>query len=93
MRARTLVVLALALVSVALTLAACGGDDDGETTTDPPPTESPSGSAAPPSLSAFPPGFLECLADQGIDLESVTDVSSVIHSPAGERCFDELHRG
>ncbi len=93
MRARMLVILVLALVTIALTLAACGGGDDEETTTVPAPTESPSGSAAPPSLSAFPPEFLDCLADQGIDLESVTDVSAVIHSPEGNRCFDELHGG
>jgi hypothetical protein len=93
MRSRLLFVLALALVTIVLTLAACGGGDDEETTTDPTPTESPSGSAAPPSLNAFPPEFLDCLADQGIDLESVTDVSAVIHSPEGEQCFDVLHGG
>jgi hypothetical protein len=93
MRARLLVVLALALVTIVLMLSACGGGDDEETTTDATPTESPTGSAAPPSLSAFPPEFLDCLADQGIDLESVTDVSAVIHSPEGEQCFDVLHGG
>jgi hypothetical protein len=92
-RTKILIVLALALIAVALTLAGCGGGGDVETTTATTPSESPSGSTAPPSLSAFPPEFLDCLAGQGIDLESVTDVSAVIHSPEGEQCFDVLHGG
>jgi hypothetical protein len=87
--------LGAALVALALTLGACGGDDnEEETATSPAPAaEAPSGSPAAPSLSQFPPEFLECLGDQGIDLDSVTDVSAVIHSPEGNRCFDELHGG
>jgi hypothetical protein len=81
------------VIAIALTLAACGGGGEEQTTTATTPSESPSGGTAPPSLSAFPPEFLDCLADQGIDLESVTDVSAVIHSPEGERCFGELHGG
>jgi hypothetical protein len=91
-RARTVALLALALV--ALTLVACGGDE-GETTTAPAPTpaEAPSGGQASPSLSTFPPEFVECLADQGIDVEAVDDVSEAIHSPGGQECFDLLHGG
>jgi hypothetical protein len=89
------ITLAVALVGLALLLAACGGEEDGEqTTTNPPPVaETPNGGTTPPSLSQFPPEFLECLEDQGIDLESVTDISAVIHSPGGDRCFDVLHGG
>jgi hypothetical protein len=90
---RPAIALSLALVVLALTLAACGGGDDEPTTTTAPSADAPSGGAAPPSLSAFPPEFLKCLEDQGIDLESVTDISAVIHSPQGDRCFDELHGG
>ena len=95
MRRPTIVMpVAMALVAVALLLGACGGGDEEETTTSPAPAaEAPSGSPAAPSLDKFPPEFLACLEDQGIDLESVTDVSAVIHSPEGERCFGVLHGG
>jgi hypothetical protein len=76
MRARTLVVLMLALVAVVLALGACGGGDDEETTTSPAPTESPSGSPAPPSVGELPPEFVECMADQGYEIESSADVHS-----------------
>jgi hypothetical protein len=92
MERRLVVVLAFAFIVLALALAACGGDDEEETRSSPAPSaEAPSGSSAAPSLSAFPPEFLACLEDQGIDLESVTDVSAVIHSPEGRQCFDVLH--
>ena len=98
MRRPTIVMpVAMALVAVALLLGACGGDDEEETTTSPAPAaeapSAPSGSSAAPSLDKFPPEFLACLEDQGIDLESVTDVSAVIHSPEGNQCFDVLHGG
>jgi hypothetical protein len=88
--------LAGATISLALALAACGGDEanDGTTTNPSPAAEAPddSGSTS-PNLSRFPPEFLQCLEDQGIDLESATDVSEVIHSGGADRCFDQLHGG
>jgi hypothetical protein len=96
MRLRGIVItLATALVAVALLFAACGGDEEPEetTTNSPPAAEAPDSGTISPSLSRFPPEFLECLEDQGIDLESVTDVSAAIHSPGGNQCFDELHAG
>jgi hypothetical protein len=93
-RPRAVIALALAAVVLALVLASCGGEDDEETTTTTPAASgAPSGGAAPPTLEALPPGFVECLADQGVDIESVTDVSAVVHSPEGDRCFDALHQG
>ena len=93
-RGRIIIAVAMALVAVMLLLAACGGGDEEETTTSPAPAaEAPSGSPAAPSLDRFPPEFLACLEDQGIDLESVTDVSAAIHSPEGNQCFDVLHGG
>jgi hypothetical protein len=91
MRTRMFIVLALSLLALAVAVAACGGDDAEETTTSPTPSADAPSDRAAPSLSSFPPEFLDCLADQGIDLESVTDVSAVIHSPEGNQCFDELH--
>jgi hypothetical protein len=89
-RSRTLAALGLALV--ALALAACGGGDDDEetTTTSPPASAAPSGSAAPPGLGALPPGFVECMAEQGYEVESSAD----IHSAPPEvlqACFGSAH--
>lgn len=89
-----IIALALALVSLALLVAACGGGDDEQTTTtSPAPSAAPSG--APPGLSvgALPPAFVECMADQGIDLEAEPDLNAAIHSPEGNRCFNTLHGG
>ena len=87
--------LALAMVVLALMLAACGGGDDDDTTTGAAPSASPSAGATPPSLSSFPPEFIDCLADQGIDVESLDgeSLSDAIHSPEGQACFDVLHQG
>jgi hypothetical protein len=88
-RVRTVTALALALL--ALLLAACGGGDDEETTTtSPPASEAPSGSAAPPGLGALPPGFVECMADQGYEVESSADIHS---APAEvlQGCFGAAH--
>lgn len=92
-RGAIMIAVAMALVAVTLLLGACGGDEDETTTSPAPAAEAPSGSPAAPSLDKFPPEFLQCLEDQGIDLDSVTDVSAVIHSPEGNQCFDVLHGG
>jgi hypothetical protein len=89
------VVVAIVVVGIA---AGGGGGDEGTTatpTTTPVPSEAPSEGTTPPSLGAFPPEFIECLADQGIDVESITSESlaDVIHSPEGNACFGVLHQG
>ena len=89
-RSGAVIVLSLALVALALLLAACGGgDEEAPTTTSP---ASSAGSAA-PSVGALPPGFVECMADQGVDLEAAPDLNAAVHSPEGDRCFNTLHGG
>jgi hypothetical protein len=88
MRRRIVVALALALTALALTLAACGGDDDEATTT---PTAPPA-SGTPPSgdLGDLPPGFVECMRQQGYEISSSAD----IHSAPPEvlqACFGAAH--
>jgi PBP1b-binding outer membrane lipoprotein LpoB len=83
-------VSALALLALALVLAACGDDDDAGTTTTTPAAEAPSGSPAPPSVDGLPPGFVECMADEGYAVESPAD----IHSAPPEvlqACFGAAH--
>jgi hypothetical protein len=93
-RRNLIIALSLAVVALSLALAACGGSDNDETTTtSPAPSAAPSEASPDPNVSALPPGFVECMADQGIDLEAEPDLSAAIHSPEGDRCFGELHGG
>lgn len=90
--------IAFALIAAALVLGGCGGDDE-DATTSPSPAAAPNGGATPPNgsatpnLSNLPPAFLECLVDQGVDIESEADVSAALHSPGGNQCFEALHGG
>jgi hypothetical protein len=81
-----------------------GGDDEGESATPvttSPPSEAPDGSAAPPgALGGFPPEFLQCLKDRGVDLESLAgaDPQELFHGGAVppqvlNACFGVLHGG
>jgi hypothetical protein len=88
----------VAIVVGGLAIAGDGGDDEGTTatpTTTPATSRARSESAGPPSLGALPPAFVQCLADQGVDVESITSESlvDVIHSPSGSACFGVLHQG
>ena len=81
-RPRAVIAVALGLVALALVLAACGGGDDGEDKKATPP---PSG-----DLGALPPGFVECMAEQGYEIKSSAD----IHSAPPEvlqGCFGAAH--
>lgn len=84
---------ALALVALTLALAGCGGG--GGNTEPQPGVEAPTGGTTSPSGSAdFPPEFVECMADHGIDIESSPDA---LHSPGAEEAFQAcqqfLHSG
>ena len=99
-RPTAITALALALVALALALAACGGDDENPTTK-PAPSESPGGGAAPPgALDRFPPQFIQCLKDRGVDVESLEgeDPNEIFHGGAVppdvlNACFGVLHGG
>ena len=84
-------VVAVVLVALVLLLAACGGGDE-EPATSPAPAEAPGGGAAPPSLGGLPPGIAECLADQGVVLESPDDLHSAPQDVLNA-CFNALHQG
>jgi hypothetical protein len=92
------IALALALVAAVLVLAACGGDEK-EATPNPVPSEAPSGGATPPGVAGqLPPGFAECLADQGVEIEPDADINEIFHGGAVppqvvEACFESLHGG
>jgi hypothetical protein len=85
-------VLVVVVGIVVAGIAVAGGGGDDERTTPPSPARE---TATPASLGAFPPAFVECLRDQGIDVASLTGESlvEVIHSPQGNACFGVLHQG
>jgi hypothetical protein len=96
-RPRAVIALALALVALALTLAACsGGDDEESKDANPPASEAPRGdggaSTAPPSPGGLPPELFECFADKGYELESPTEIHSAPPQVVQE-CFGTLHQG
>jgi hypothetical protein len=91
-RRRIVVALVLALTALALTLGACGGDDDEATTMSTAPSAgAPSGGTRPSGdLGALPPGFVECMRQQGYEITSSAD----IHSAPPEvlqACFGATH--
>jgi hypothetical protein len=79
--------VAIAAVVLGLALSSCGGDDEPETAR---PAPTPGETA--PAPSGLPPEFLECMAEQGYDVDQGAD----IHSAPMEllqRCFGSLHGG
>jgi hypothetical protein len=75
-----------------LTLGACDGSDDGNANATPVPTESPSGTAAPPSTGALPPEFVQCMADRGYEIQSPNDMHAAPQQVL-QACFGALHQG
>jgi hypothetical protein len=61
---------------IALGLSSCGGSGGEKSTT----TTTP---AAPPSAATFPPKFLACMADQGVEISRPDD----IHGPGAQQAF------
>jgi hypothetical protein len=78
---------------IGIALSSCGGDGEPETAR-PAPTDTPEPpnetAPAPSPPSGLPTEFLECMAEQGYDVEQGAD----IHSAPMEllqRCFGSLH--
>ncbi|MBA2630686.1 MAG: hypothetical protein H0U84_06660 [Thermoleophilaceae bacterium] len=78
---------------VGLVLSGCAGDDQ-EATPNPAPSdgvEAPNGGATPPSdPGALPPEFVQCMTDQGYDIESSADIHTAPQQ-ALQACFGSLH--
>jgi hypothetical protein len=101
---RTAILVAMALVAVIAMVVvgiavAGGGGDDGESSTSAAPAAAPSDAAAPPGVaSQLPPGFAECLADQGVAIPEGAGLNEVFHGGAVppevlNQCFQRLHQG
>jgi hypothetical protein len=91
-------VAVIAIVVVGIAVAGGGGDDE-ESRTSPAPAAAPSDGAVPPGVaSQLPPGFAECLADQGVDIPEGADLNEIFHGGAVPpevvgQCFNALHQG
>jgi hypothetical protein len=103
-RSRVLLSVALALVVViaivVVGIAAGGGSgDDGGSRTTAEPAAAPSDGAVPPDVaSQLPPGFGECLTDQGVVIPEDATVNDIFHGGAVppevvNQCFQSLHQG
>jgi hypothetical protein len=90
-RSRVVISAAVALVVIAVIVAgvAAAGGGGEEATTSPPPA------AAPPQPAGLqlPPQFLECLADQGIEVDPSTADLHSLPPQALQACFGSLHGG
>jgi hypothetical protein len=95
MRARIAVPLAvLVLVAIAVGGIALAGSGDDDPATNPAPSdavEAPTETATPPG--GLSPEFVECMADQGVTIESPED----FHKPGAQQafpaCVQFLHAG
>jgi len=86
--------LAIGAMVIGVVLSGCTGDDDEATTTPAAPdaVEAPRESAPPPSApGSLPPKFVECMADQGIDVEQFADIHSAQAQQALQACLQFLH--
>jgi hypothetical protein len=88
------IVLIPLVVVIALVVSSGGGDE--ENTSRPAPSngvEAPSEGTTPPSAPGqLPPEFVECMADQGFDIESSADIHSAPPQVL-QQCFGSLHQG
>jgi hypothetical protein len=89
---------AIAIVlALALLVGGCGGGDgkDDNTTATPPASETPfggQGTAPQSDPGQLPPEFVECMVDQGFDIESSADIHSAPPQVL-QACFGSLHGG
>jgi hypothetical protein len=97
-RPRTLIASSLGLIVLVAMIAvgiALAGSDDDDTTATPPPgdaVETPTATPTPGAPAGLPPEFFDCLADQGVVIESPDEIHSV--SPEVlQACFGSLHGG
>ena len=76
--------LALAAITIAVPLGACGGDNNDAART---PTPTPT-----PTPTDLPPEFVKCMEDQGF---AVTSSDEIHAAPPDvlQRCFGTLHGG
>jgi hypothetical protein len=93
---RAVIAVAVALVAlvaiVVVGIALAGGGDE-ETTTSSAPSEAPSGGAAPPGATGSGEPVVNCMADQGFDIQSPADIDTPEEKQALQTCLESVHSG
>ena len=86
--------LTLVLLIVVVLLLSTGGEEDPDpSTSSPAPSGEVEPSASPPQsgdLGALPPGFAECMSEQGYEITSSADIHSA-PPPVLQTCFGASH--
>jgi hypothetical protein len=97
MRPRPALSMTIVAAMLALILGACSDGDDSadKAETAPPPAQAPrdDDSGTPPaSPGQLPPAFVQCMAEQGFEIQSSGDIHSAPPQVV-QACFGALHRG
>jgi hypothetical protein len=91
-RLRAVIAIALALIAVVVGLAALAGGDGEDTTTGPASRRTTTDNATPPNApGTLPPEFVDCMAEQGFDVDSPDEIHSA-PPQALQACLGSLHQ-
>jgi hypothetical protein len=88
-RSRRLLTILIAVL-LALAVTACGGGDETGTTSAPASQSPLGGGTAPSATRQLPPAFVQCMADQGYDVQPSDDIHS-LPPEALQQCFGTVH--
>jgi hypothetical protein len=91
-RPGALIALGLALIAIVIGGIALAGGDGEDAAKSPASSRTTTGEATPPSGGgALPPEFVECMAEQGFDVDSPDEIHSA-PTQALQACFGSLHQ-
>jgi hypothetical protein len=91
-RPGTVIAAVLALIAIVVGGMALVGGDGENTSTNPASNESATDNAPPPSApGGLPPQFVECMAQQGYDIDSLDEMHSA-PPQALQACVGSLHK-
>jgi hypothetical protein len=91
-RPRAVIALALTLIAIVIGAIALAGGDGEDTKADPAPRRTTTGETTPPGAAgALPPEFVDCMAEQGFEIDSPDDIHSA-PPQALQACFGSLHQ-
>jgi hypothetical protein len=91
-RPRTVIAVALAMIAIIAGAIALAGGDGDDTSTSPASNESTTRRDSPPSATnALPPEFVDCMAEQGFNIDSLDEMHSA-PPQALQACVGSLHQ-
>jgi hypothetical protein len=91
-RPRRVIAVALALTAIVVGAIVLAGGDGDDTSTSPASNESTTRRASPPSEpGSLPPQFVQCMAEQGFDIDSLDEMHSAPPQVL-QACIGSLHQ-